>query len=70
MARQWALWAYEAGLAQGIADANEWARAVAPLVPVVETQETGSIAYDAPCDCHDCAAGQEHDPDGASCVGQ
>jgi hypothetical protein len=32
MARQWALWAYEAGLAQGIADANEWARAVAPLV--------------------------------------
>jgi hypothetical protein len=42
----------------------------APLVPAVETQETGSIAYDAPCDCHDCAAGQEHDPDGASCVGQ
>jgi hypothetical protein len=49
---------------------REFRATPAPLVPAVETQETVSIAYDAPCDCHDCAAGQEHDPDGASCVGQ
>jgi hypothetical protein len=42
MARQWAIWAYEAGAAQGFTDANEWAKRAAPLVPAVETQETVS----------------------------